>query len=51
MISRIVTRQYHIPRFWFIAKIQELELDKFITLEVDLKDINKAFDLLLQGKM
>ncbi|GJN08828.1 hypothetical protein PR202_ga26785 [Eleusine coracana subsp. coracana] len=29
---------------------KELELDKFITHEVDLKDINKAFDLLVQGK-
>jgi S-(hydroxymethyl)glutathione dehydrogenase/alcohol dehydrogenase len=30
--------------------MQELELDKFITHEVPLKDINTAFDLLLQGK-
>jgi S-(hydroxymethyl)glutathione dehydrogenase/alcohol dehydrogenase len=30
--------------------IQELELDKFITHEVGLNDINEAFDLLLQGK-
>ncbi|KAM0834035.1 hypothetical protein ACQ4PT_063880 [Festuca glaucescens] len=29
---------------------KELELDKFITHEVALKDINTAFDLLLQGK-
>lgn len=29
---------------------KELELDKFITHEVPLKDINTAFDLLLQGK-
>uniref|UniRef100_A0A0D9VQJ3 Uncharacterized protein n=1 Tax=Leersia perrieri TaxID=77586 RepID=A0A0D9VQJ3_9ORYZ len=29
---------------------RELELDKFITHEVTLKDINTAFDLLLQGK-
>ena len=29
---------------------QELELDKFITHEVAFKDINTAFDLLLQGK-
>ncbi|CAN6290398.1 unnamed protein product [Urochloa humidicola] len=29
---------------------KELELDKFITHEVGLKDINEAFDLLLQGK-
>ncbi|GJN30529.1 hypothetical protein PR202_gb18842 [Eleusine coracana subsp. coracana] len=29
---------------------KELELEKFVTHEVDLKDINKAFDLLLQGK-
>lgn len=29
---------------------KELELDKFITHEVGLKDINTAFDLLLQGK-
>lgn len=30
--------------------LQELELDKFITHEVGFKDINKAFDLLQQGK-
>jgi len=30
--------------------LQELHLDEFITHEVDFKDINKAFDLLLQGK-
>lgn len=29
---------------------KELELDKFITHEVGFKDINQAFDLLLQGK-
>nr|CAB3501774.1 unnamed protein product [Digitaria exilis] len=29
---------------------KELELDKFITHEVGFKDINKAFDLLQQGK-
>ncbi|XP_052150416.1 alcohol dehydrogenase-like 7 [Oryza glaberrima] len=29
---------------------KELELDKFITHEVPLKDINTVFDLLLQGK-
>jgi len=29
---------------------KELELDKFITHEVGLKDINEAFDLLIQGK-
>jgi S-(hydroxymethyl)glutathione dehydrogenase/alcohol dehydrogenase len=29
---------------------QELELDKFVTHEVNFEDINKAFDLLLEGK-
>ncbi|KAF5185319.1 alcohol dehydrogenase [Thalictrum thalictroides] len=29
---------------------KELHLDEFITHEVDFQDINKAFDLLLQGK-
>ncbi|ONK75573.1 uncharacterized protein A4U43_C03F18330 [Asparagus officinalis] len=29
---------------------KELNLDEFITHQVDFKDINKAFDLLLQGK-
>ncbi|KAF9612077.1 hypothetical protein IFM89_037996 [Coptis chinensis] len=29
---------------------KELHLDEFITHEVDFKDINKAFDLLIQGK-
>ncbi|CAI9117058.1 OLC1v1018379C1 [Oldenlandia corymbosa var. corymbosa] len=29
---------------------KELELDKFVTHEVGLEDINKAFDLLLEGK-
>ncbi|XP_015072996.1 alcohol dehydrogenase-like 7 isoform X1 [Solanum pennellii] len=29
---------------------KELELDKFVTHEVNLEDINKAFDLLIQGK-
>ncbi|KAL6645232.1 hypothetical protein ACP70R_016840 [Stipagrostis hirtigluma subsp. patula] len=29
---------------------KELQLDKFITHEVDLENINEAFDLLLQGK-
>lgn len=33
-----------------MQKSQELELDKFMTHEVDLNDINRAFDLLLQGK-
>lgn len=30
--------------------VQELELDKFVTHEVGFGDINKAFDLLHQGK-
>ena len=30
--------------------VQELELDGLVTHEVGLKEINKAFDLLLQGK-
>ncbi|KAL3505460.1 hypothetical protein ACH5RR_035301 [Cinchona calisaya] len=29
---------------------KELELDKFVTHEVNFEDINKAFDLLLEGK-
>lgn len=29
--------------------LQELNLDGFITQEVDFKDINKAFDYLQQG--
>ncbi|KAK4490229.1 hypothetical protein RD792_000889 [Penstemon davidsonii] len=29
---------------------EELELDKFVTHEVSFEDINKAFDLLLEGK-
>lgn len=29
---------------------KELELDKFVTHEVKFKDINKAFDLLIEGK-
>ncbi|KAJ6414363.1 hypothetical protein OIU84_007057 [Salix udensis] len=29
---------------------KELELDKFVTHEVSFEDINKAFDLLLEGK-
>ncbi|XP_049363234.1 alcohol dehydrogenase-like 7 isoform X2 [Solanum verrucosum] len=29
---------------------KELELDKFVTHEVNFEDINKAFDLLIQGK-
>ncbi|KAL4575423.1 hypothetical protein LXL04_022266 [Taraxacum kok-saghyz] len=29
---------------------KELQLDEFVTHEVDFKDINKAFDLLLEGK-
>ncbi|KAK8921623.1 Alcohol dehydrogenase-like 1 [Platanthera zijinensis] len=29
---------------------KELHLDEFITHQVDFKDINKAFDLLIQGK-
>nr|XP_043613647.1 alcohol dehydrogenase-like 7 [Erigeron canadensis] len=29
---------------------KELELDKFVTHEVEFEDINKAFDLLLEGK-
>nr|XP_043612967.1 alcohol dehydrogenase-like 7 [Erigeron canadensis] len=29
---------------------KELQLDNFVTHEVDFEDINKAFDLLLQGK-
>ena len=34
----------------FSDATQELDLDKFITHEVAFKDINTAFDLLLQGK-
>ncbi|KAL2894122.1 Alcohol dehydrogenase 1 [Bienertia sinuspersici] len=30
--------------------MQELELDKFITHEVEFKDINKAFDYMLKGE-
>ena len=30
--------------------MQELELEKLITHEVGLQEINTAFDLLLQGK-
>jgi S-(hydroxymethyl)glutathione dehydrogenase/alcohol dehydrogenase len=30
--------------------MQELELEKLITHEVGLEDINTAFDLLVQGK-
>lgn len=30
--------------------VQELELDKFVTHEVGFEDINKAFDLLHEGK-
>lgn len=30
--------------------VQELELDKFVTHEVGFEDINKAFDLMVQGK-
>ena len=33
---------------WF--HLQELNLDEFITHEVSFHDINKAFDLLLEGK-
>ncbi|KAL5982284.1 hypothetical protein ACLOJK_016355 [Asimina triloba] len=33
---------------WYMAK--ELHLDEFITHQVSLQDINKAFDLLIQGK-
>ncbi|KAJ7005698.1 hypothetical protein NC653_005118 [Populus alba x Populus x berolinensis] len=29
---------------------KELELDKFVTHEVNFEDINKAFDLLIEGK-
>lgn len=29
---------------------QELQLNKFVTHEVNFEDINKAFDLLIQGK-
>ncbi|XP_059278907.1 alcohol dehydrogenase-like 7 isoform X1 [Lycium ferocissimum] len=29
---------------------KELQLDKFVTHEVNFEDINKAFDLLIQGK-
>ena len=31
-------------------KMQELNLDEFVTHELDFQDINKAFDLLIQGK-
>jgi Zn-dependent alcohol dehydrogenase len=33
-----------------IFVLQELNLDGFITQEVDFKDINKAFDYMVQGK-
>ncbi|KAG8378042.1 hypothetical protein BUALT_Bualt08G0097000 [Buddleja alternifolia] len=34
----------------YIQKMQELQLDKFVTHEMKLEDVNKAFDLLLEGK-
>ncbi|XP_043690911.1 alcohol dehydrogenase-like 1 [Telopea speciosissima] len=39
-----------IPRLAKMYLDKEIDLDKFITHEVGFKDINKAFDLLLQGK-
>lgn len=33
-----------------LALVQELELDKFVTHEVGFEEINKAFDLLHEGK-
>lgn len=33
-----------------LTLMQELELDKFVTHEVDFEEINEAFDLLHQGK-
>ncbi|XXG86453.1 hypothetical protein AAC387_Pa11g1347 [Persea americana] len=39
-----------IPLLVKINKDKELHLDEFVTHEVGLRDINKAFDLLLQGK-
>lgn len=32
------------------ASLQELQLDEFITHEIGFEDINKAFDLLVEGK-
>jgi len=34
----------------FCLKLQELNLDSFITHELKFEEINKAFDLLVQGK-
>ncbi|KAJ4967566.1 hypothetical protein NE237_019415 [Protea cynaroides] len=39
-----------IPRLAKMYLDKELELDEFITHEMSFKDINKAFDLLIQGK-
>lgn len=50
---------WHVNSKWFCRcglaykvffLFQELELDKFVTHEVNFEDINKAFDLLLEGK-
>ncbi|KAH7524347.1 hypothetical protein FEM48_Zijuj06G0109800 [Ziziphus jujuba var. spinosa] len=35
---------------WCLVEFQELNLDSFISHKVSFKEINKAFDLLLQGK-
>lgn len=37
-------------RLLSIFSVQELRLDEFITHELGFQDINKAFDLLVQGK-
>lgn len=34
----------------FLFLPQELNLDEFVTHEISFEDINKAFDLLIEGK-
>jgi len=40
----------NVLKFWPIVELQELQLDEFVTHEVEFKDINKAFDLLSKGQ-
>jgi len=39
-----------VSNFLFVNEHQELQLDGFVTHEIQFEDINKAFDLLIEGQ-
>jgi hypothetical protein len=45
-----VLNDRRVSNFLFVNEHQELQLDGFVTHEIQFEDINKAFDLLIEGQ-